>query len=185
MISNGIPVINLGIGSPDLQPPNKVLEVLKASLADEKAHKYQSYYGLPEFREAIAQFYRNKFQVSLSPKTEVLPLMGSKEGIMHISMAFLNKGDEASDSNDDNIAKKEEIIINKQAPENKLVENEIVKNKQNPEDKVLNKEMVAENKQLKEQEVDPLDRILADDLFEAEMSALESELFVLGGELFE
>ncbi len=94
MISNGIPVINLGIGSPDLQPPNKVLEVLKSSLADEKAHKYQSYYGLPEFREAIAQFYRNKFQVSLSPKTEVLPLMGSKEGIMHISMAFLNKGDE-------------------------------------------------------------------------------------------
>ena len=105
--------------------------------------------------------------------------------IIVISVLVLNKGDEASDSNDDNIAKKEEIIINKQAPENKLVENEIVKNKQNPEDKVLNKEMIAENKQLKEQEVDPLDRILADDLFEAEMSALESELFVLGGELFE
>lgn len=57
------------------------------------AHKYQSYQGLPELRNAIADFYKNKFSVAVNPENEVLPLMGSKEGIMHISMAFLNEGD--------------------------------------------------------------------------------------------
>jgi len=94
MLASGTPVINLGIGSPDLQPPFKVIEALKDSLTDAKAHKYQSYFGIEELREEIAAFYRNKFNVSLSHKTEILPLMGSKEGIMHISMAFLNPGDE-------------------------------------------------------------------------------------------
>ncbi|MDT0559022.1 aminotransferase class I/II-fold pyridoxal phosphate-dependent enzyme [Ichthyenterobacterium sp. W332] len=91
--AQGKPIINLGIGSPDLEPPFRVVESLKESLADTIAHKYQSYQGLPELREEIENFYRNKFDVSLSSLTEVLPLMGSKEGIMHISMAFLNKGD--------------------------------------------------------------------------------------------
>lgn len=94
MMDTGLPVINLGIGSPDLQPPQKVLSALVESLDDEKAHRYQSYIGIPELREAMSNFYREQFGVSLSPKTEVLPLMGSKEGIMHISMAFLNPGDE-------------------------------------------------------------------------------------------
>ncbi|OMP31545.1 pyridoxal phosphate-dependent aminotransferase [Mangrovimonas sp. DI 80] len=92
--AHGKPIINLGIGSPDLEPPMKVLAAITDSLSDPSAHKYQSYYGLPELREAITVFYRERFEVALSPTTEVLPLMGSKEGIMHISMAFLNEGDE-------------------------------------------------------------------------------------------
>jgi len=90
----GKPIINMGIGSPDLQPPTKVLEAIKGSLSDVNAHKYQSYQGLPELRNAIATFYKNKFSVDVNPENEVLPLMGSKEGIMHISMAFLNEGDQ-------------------------------------------------------------------------------------------
>ena len=70
------------------------MEALKESLSDVSAHKYQSYQGLPELRETIADFYHEHFNVALSPVSEVLPLMGSKEGIMHISMAFLNEGDQ-------------------------------------------------------------------------------------------
>lgn len=92
--AQGKPIINLGIGSPDLEPPAQVVEAMTESLKDAAAHKYQSYQGLPELREAMAGFYKEHFGVSLSPLTEVLPLMGSKEGIMHISMAFLNEGDE-------------------------------------------------------------------------------------------
>jgi aspartate/methionine/tyrosine aminotransferase len=89
----GKPIINMGIGSPDLQPPAEVLAAIKSSLNDPTAHKYQSYQGLPELRSAISEFYKNKFSVDTNPEDEVLPLMGSKEGIMHISMAFLNEGD--------------------------------------------------------------------------------------------
>lgn len=92
--SQGKPIINLGIGSPDLEPPFKATMLLKDSLDEEGANKYQSYQGLPELREEIANFYKKHYKVSLSGKTEVLPLLGSKEGIMHISMAFLNPGDE-------------------------------------------------------------------------------------------
>jgi aspartate/methionine/tyrosine aminotransferase len=94
LLANGNPIINLGIGSPDLLPPQKVITAITASLEDASAHKYQSYQGLPELREAMALFYREQYQVHLSPKTEILPLIGSKEGIMHISMAYLNKGDQ-------------------------------------------------------------------------------------------
>ena len=93
LVAAGKPIINMGIGSPDLQPPVQVLEAIQGSLNDVSAHKYQSYQGLPELRNAIADFYKNKFSVAVNPKNEVLPLMGSKEGIMHISMAFLNEGD--------------------------------------------------------------------------------------------
>jgi len=93
LMAAGKPVINMGIGSPDLQPPTQVLEAIKGSLNDVSAHKYQSYQGLPELRTAISSFYKNKFNVNTNPENEVLPLMGSKEGIMHISMAFLNEGD--------------------------------------------------------------------------------------------
>ena len=92
--ASGLPIINLGIGSPDLQPPHKVLTAITESLTNPGAHKYQSYQGLIELREEMATFYREQFSVSLSPKTEILPLIGSKEGIMHISMAYLNEGDE-------------------------------------------------------------------------------------------
>ena len=93
LIAAGKPIINMGIGSPDLQPPAQVLEAIQGSLKDVSAHKYQSYQGLPELRKAISDFYKNKFSVASNPENEVLPLMGSKEGIMHISMAFLNEGD--------------------------------------------------------------------------------------------
>jgi LL-diaminopimelate aminotransferase len=91
--AQGKPIINLGIGSPDLEPPFKATMLLRDSLGDEGANKYQSYQGLPELRDAIGEFYKRHYKVHLSAQTEVLPLLGSKEGIMHISMAFLNKGD--------------------------------------------------------------------------------------------
>jgi aspartate/methionine/tyrosine aminotransferase len=94
LVQSGKPIINMGIGSPDLKPSPLVLKTLQEAIADEKAHQYQSYQGLPELREAIALFYEQKFGVHLNPVSEILPLMGSKEGIMHISMAFLNPGDE-------------------------------------------------------------------------------------------
>ncbi|WP_250434894.1 pyridoxal phosphate-dependent aminotransferase [Hanstruepera flava] len=94
LMANGKPVINLGIGSPDLSPPQKVISALTESFVNPKANQYQSYQGLPELREGMVSFYREQYNVYLSPSTEVLPLMGSKEGIMHISMAFLNEGDQ-------------------------------------------------------------------------------------------
>ena len=94
MVQEGHPVINLGIGSPDLPPHPEVVKALSDAMVHPRANMYQSYQGLPELRSAITDFYQNQYQVALDPNTEVLPLMGSKEGIMHISMAFLNKGDQ-------------------------------------------------------------------------------------------
>ena len=94
LISEGKPIINIGIGSPDLQPPTSVLKAIQDSLQDTGAHSYQSYQGLPEFRQAVSNFYQNNYEVTINPANEILPLMGSKEGIMHISLAFLNEGDQ-------------------------------------------------------------------------------------------
>lgn len=94
LIDAGKPIINMGIGSPDLAPPSHVVQALTQSLQHAPAHQYQSYKGLPQLREAIAHFYDKQYQADLNPETEILPLMGSKEGIMHISMAFLNAGDQ-------------------------------------------------------------------------------------------
>ena len=94
MVQKGHPVINMGIGSPDLAPHPEVVKALSNAMEHPRAHMYQSYQGLPELRSAITAFYHKHYQVTLDPNTEVLPLMGSKEGIMHISMAFLNKGDQ-------------------------------------------------------------------------------------------
>lgn len=90
----GKPIINMGIGSPDLRPPQSVIQAIQDSLKDDGAHKYQSYQGLPEFRNAVMDFYNTHYNVDIDANSEVLPLMGSKEGILHISMAFLNKGDQ-------------------------------------------------------------------------------------------
>ena len=90
LAQQGKPIINLGIGSPDLSPPSEVIEVLKNA----DVHSYQSYQGIPELRNSISAFYDLHYNVSLDPDHEVLPLMGSKEGILHISMAFLNPGDQ-------------------------------------------------------------------------------------------
>lgn len=89
----GADIINLGIGSPDLPPPPAVIEALQQSLSLPKIHQYQSYIGIPSLREAMANWYLQHFSVALNPASEILPLIGSKEGIMHISMAFLGAGD--------------------------------------------------------------------------------------------
>ena len=89
----GKEIINMAIGSPDLPPPDAVIKALNETTNTKGAHQYQSYQGIPELRGAIANFYLKHYRVSLNPYQEILPLMGSKEGIMHISMAFLNKGD--------------------------------------------------------------------------------------------
>ena len=94
MEKQGKPIINMGIGSPDIPPDREVINALKKSLSHPKASMYQSYQGLPELRKAISNFYKNNYNVTVDYSSEVLPLMGSKEGIMHISMAFLNKGDQ-------------------------------------------------------------------------------------------
>lgn len=88
-------IINLGIGSPDLPPHPSVIEALQAKAQLPDSHAYQSYKGLPVLRNAIAAWYKNWYQVTLNPDTEVLPLLGSKEGIMHICMTYLGEGDEA------------------------------------------------------------------------------------------
>ena len=94
LMSEGKPIINMGIGSPDLAPHSSVIEAIQNAMFDDKAHEYQSYQGLPELRQGFASFYKNQFDVDLDFNLEMLPLMGSKEGIMHISLAFLNEGDE-------------------------------------------------------------------------------------------
>ena len=90
----GLDILNLGIGSPDLPPAPAVIEKLSETSKLPNVHGYQSYNGIPALRKAFAEWYEKYFQVTLNPATEILPLIGSKEGIMHISMAFVNEGDE-------------------------------------------------------------------------------------------
>lgn len=94
MRAQGKEVLNLGIGSPDLPPPADVIEELTSQARHLDHHSYQSYKGIPDLREAFAAWYRNWFGVNLDPESEILPLIGSKEGIMHISMTYLEAGDE-------------------------------------------------------------------------------------------
>lgn len=93
MNANGENVINLGIGSPDLPPAESVVGALNQCAENKGTHGYQPYVGIPQLREAFAGWYKRWYNVELNPTNEVLPLMGSKEGIMHISMAFVNSGD--------------------------------------------------------------------------------------------
>src|SRR5262245_54967774 len=87
-------VINLGIGSPDQAPSSNAIDALIASAKNPANHGYQNYKGIPQFRKAIADFYKTTYNTTLDPETMILPLMGSKEGIMHIAMAFVNEGEE-------------------------------------------------------------------------------------------
>ncbi len=89
----GKSIINLGIGSPDLAPHPSVTKVLAEESAKPNVHAYQSYKGSPVLREAIASWYKRWYEVELKPDGEILPLIGSKEGIMHICMTYLNAGD--------------------------------------------------------------------------------------------
>ena len=90
----GADVLNLGIGSPDLPPSPRVIAALSSEAAKDSAHAYQSYKGIPELRSSIATYSEKTYGVTLNSETEILPLLGSKEGVSHISMAFLNPGDE-------------------------------------------------------------------------------------------
>jgi aspartate/methionine/tyrosine aminotransferase len=90
---NGVQVINLGIGSPDLEPPKVVINELTAWSNQNNVHGYQRYNGIPELRLAIKQWSKKVYDIDLNAENEILPLMGSKEGIHHITQAFVNKGD--------------------------------------------------------------------------------------------
>ncbi|WP_299895387.1 aminotransferase class I/II-fold pyridoxal phosphate-dependent enzyme [uncultured Aquimarina sp.] len=94
LAASGKPILNMAIGSPDLDPPKEVVEAIRTTVLQDGAHKYQSYQGVPELRMAFANFYNTNYGVALNPENEILPLMGSKEGIMHISLAYLNEGDQ-------------------------------------------------------------------------------------------
>lgn len=87
-------IINLGIGSPDMPPHPDVIRILQEESAKPNVHAYQSYKGSPILRKAMSDWYKRWYNVDLDPDTEILPLIGSKEGIMHICMTYLNKGDE-------------------------------------------------------------------------------------------
>ena len=91
---DGRPIINMGIGSPDISPPKKIIKSLEKSLYQKNAHRYQSYKGTDVLRTSIKSFYQKNYNVKLNSEKNILPLLGSKEGIMHISLAFLNPGDE-------------------------------------------------------------------------------------------
>jgi LL-diaminopimelate aminotransferase len=91
----GIDVISLGVGDPDLPTPDHIVDAMRDAIADPATHRYPSYYGLPDFRGAVAAWYSRRFGVELDPETEVMALIGSKEGIAHIAFAYVDPGDEA------------------------------------------------------------------------------------------
>ncbi|TDB64191.1 pyridoxal phosphate-dependent aminotransferase [Arundinibacter roseus] len=94
LLAQGHDVINLGIGNPDMMPSAPTLNALQSSAQQPQAHGYQSYIGTPAFRQGIADYYQKTYNVTLDPAKEILPLIGSKEGITHISLTFLDPGDE-------------------------------------------------------------------------------------------
>ena len=90
----GHDVINIGIGNPDMMPSDATIATLSATAQQPMAHGYQSYKGIPALRQAIAAYYAHTYGVRLDPETELLPMIGSKEGITHLSLTYLNEGDE-------------------------------------------------------------------------------------------
>ncbi|HJU05774.1 MAG TPA: LL-diaminopimelate aminotransferase [Nitrospiraceae bacterium] len=92
-VARGVDIINLGIGDPDLPTPEPIIERLKQAATNPKNHQYPSYEGLLSFRQAVARWYMRRFGVSLDPASEVLTLIGSKEGIGHVPLAFVDPGD--------------------------------------------------------------------------------------------
>lgn len=94
-LRQGKDIINLGVGDPDLPTPAPIIQALQKAAEEPRHHQYPSYEGMLSFRQAVADWYRRRFQVTLDPTTEVLTLIGSKEGIGHFPLAFLNPGDVA------------------------------------------------------------------------------------------
>ena len=93
MNADGLDVISLGIGSPDMPPSAETLHTLCTEAVKPDVHGYQPYVGIPELRQAFADWYKKWYGVTLDPKTEIQPLIGSKEGILHVTLAFVNPGD--------------------------------------------------------------------------------------------
>lgn len=93
MLARGQDVISLDIGSPDLPPPPVVVEALSASAHNPHNHGYAGYRGIPAFRQAIARYYQRRFGITLDPEREILPLIGSKEGIINLCLGYLDRGD--------------------------------------------------------------------------------------------
>jgi LL-diaminopimelate aminotransferase len=93
MREKGVDIIDLGIGDPDLPTPSHIIEAMRDAVKDPANHRYPSYSGMKEFRDAIAAWYHQRFSVKLDPDTEVIVLIGAKEGIAHISLAFIDAGD--------------------------------------------------------------------------------------------
>jgi len=93
-LAEGVDVIDLGVGDPDISPPHAIVDSLIESVQKEGSHHYSSYEGLPELRSTFAQWFRKRFDVNLDPDTEILPLIGSKEGIGHIFFSHVDPGDE-------------------------------------------------------------------------------------------
>ena len=91
--ARGVDVINLGIGDPDLPTPEHIIEALARAARDPRSHRYPPYAGIRDFREAVAEWYRRRFDVRLDPEHEVLALIGSKEGLAHLPWAILNPGE--------------------------------------------------------------------------------------------
>ncbi len=89
----GVDVISFGVGDPDSPTPAHIVEAIKTAAADPATHQYPSYFGMADFRRAVAAWYRRRFAVELDPDTEVLPLIGSKEGLAHLPVAFVDPGD--------------------------------------------------------------------------------------------
>jgi len=94
-IARGADIINLGIGDPDMPTPAPIIKRLQEAAEEPRHHRYPSYEGMPTFRQAVADWYRRRFGVLLNPETEVLALIGSKEGIGHLPLAYINPGDTA------------------------------------------------------------------------------------------
>ena len=93
MNANGANIISLGIGGPDRPPHEDVINTLCEEAKKYDAHGYQSYVGIPELRQAFSQWYKDNYNVELNPTNEIQPLIGSKEGILHTTLAFINPGD--------------------------------------------------------------------------------------------
>ena len=91
--AKGVDIIDLGVGDPDLPTPPKIIEEMIRAVQDPANHHYPSYSGMDDFRAAIAEWYEERFSVSLDPANEIIALIGAKEGIAHISLAFINPGD--------------------------------------------------------------------------------------------